>query len=83
MEDFSTYSARCEGKLEGASDPLRHPKIRFGEELADGSDSVESQRRLFLIWMIQKKGGKLSSSVNKLFSSEEGSPPKASPTLTS
>ncbi|CAE7375118.1 pol, partial [Symbiodinium sp. CCMP2456] len=78
------FRAEVSGELEGASDPLRHLKVRFGEELADGSDSVESQRRLsVLIRMIQEKGGKLSSTADKLFSSEEGSPPRAAPAQVS
>ena len=40
------FRAEVTRELEGASDPLRHLKVRFGEELADGSDSVGSQRRL-------------------------------------
>ena len=78
--DMLLFRAEVSGELEGASDPLRHLKVRFGEELADGSDSVESQRRLsVLIRMIQERGGKLSSKADKLFSSEEGSPPKVPP----
>ena len=78
------FRAEVTGELEGASDPLRHLKVRFGEELADGSDSIVSQRRLsVLIQMIQEKGGKLSTRADKLFSSEEGSPEKVMPESTS
>ena len=49
--------------------------MRFAEELADGSDTTEGQRKLsVLVKMIQEHGGKLSSHADKLFSSEEGTP---------
>ena len=60
------FRAEVTGELEGASDPLRHLKVRFGEELADGSDSIVRQRRLsVLIQMIQEKGGKLSTKAGE------------------
>ena len=43
------FLAEVSGELEGASDPLRHLKVRLGEELADGSDSAGSQRRLSVL----------------------------------
>ena len=75
------FRAEVMGELGGAADPLRHLKVRFAEELADGSDTTEAQRRLsVLVKMIQEHGGKLSSQADKLFSSEEGTPDRAKET---
>ena len=60
--EMMLFRAEVSGELEGASDPLRHLKVRFGEELAVG------RRLSVLIRMIQEKGGKLSSRADKLFS---------------
>ena len=43
------FRAEVLGELGGAADPLRHLKVRFAEELADGSDTTEGQRKPFCV----------------------------------
>ena len=65
----------------GPEEQLRHLKMRFAQELVDGAKGEEEReiRLSTLLAMVEERGGKLSRTKEKLFSSSEPSPAKEVP----
>ena len=65
----------------GPEEQLRHLKMRFAQELVDGAEGEEERevRLSTLLTMVEERGGKLSRTKEKLFSSSEPYPAKEVP----
>ena len=65
----------------GPEEQLRHLKMRFAQEPVDGAEGEEEReiRLSTLLTMVEERGGKLSRTKEKLFSSSEPSPAKEVP----